>query len=241
LLKECRAHGYFRDNNCPSCGDKGRFLMNDEEIDTLGRIMAGILRHFPERFDLNMDDHGWVEVGPMVEAIQDKRAQFHWLRPHHIKAVVSTDPKGRYQMEDNMIRATYGHSLDIDLDLPTENIPDLLYYPATEEEADIILEVGLKPSDRKKVHLSRAIQDAINASAHREAKPVILEVNAKKAIKDGAVIMQAGKTVFITDEVKPEFLSKIDAEEAIAASRRQQEEKEKEGEEGDEEEEDNEG
>lgn len=216
MLKECRQHGYFRDETCPKCNDKGRFLMNDEEIDSLGRIMAGILRHFPERFDLHMDEHGWIEVGPMIEAIQEKRAQFHWLRAHHIKAVVETDPKGRYQIDEGLIRATYGHSLAIDLDLPTEDIPDRLFYPATEEEADIILEVGLKPADRKKVHLSKTVQDAVNAAAHREAKPVILEVDAEGAIEGGTVIMKAGYTVFITDEIKPEFLRKLDADETLA-------------------------
>jgi putative RNA 2'-phosphotransferase len=220
VLKECRQHGYFRDETCPECSDKGRFLMNDEEIDTLGRIMAGILRHFPERFDLHMDEHGWVEVGPMIEAIQEKRPQFHWLRAHHIIAVVETDPKGRYQFDEGFIRATYGHSLNIDLDLPTDDIPEKLYYPATEEEADIILEVGLKPSDRKKVHLSKTVQDAVTASAHREAKPVILEVDAQGAVDDGAVIMRAGYTVFITDEIKPDFLTKIEPEAALAEAKK---------------------
>ena len=233
MLKECRQHGYFRDEACPTCNDKGRFLMNDEEIDTLGRIMAGILRHFPERFELNMDEHGWVEINPMIDAIQEKRAQFHWLRPHHITAVVVTDPKGRYQMDRGMIRATYGHSINVDLDLPTDDIPPRLFYPATEEEADIILEVGLKPSDRKKVHLSRSIQDAINASAHREAKPVILEIDTEGAIDDGAIIMQAGKTVFITDQVKPDFLTKIDAEAALAEAAEEVEEDGDDEEEGD--------
>lgn len=225
MLKECRQHGYFRDETCPKCNDKGRFLMNDEEIDSLGRIMAGILRHFPERFDLHMDEHGWIEVGPMIEAIQEKRAQFHWLRAHHIKAVVETDPKGRYQIDEGLIRATYGHSLAIDLDLPTNDIPDRLFYPATEEEADIILEVGLKPADRKKVHLSKTVQDAVNAAAHREGKPVILEVDAQGAIEGGTVIMKAGYTVFITDEIKPEYLRKLEADETLAELQEDEENK----------------
>jgi putative RNA 2'-phosphotransferase len=199
--------------------------MNDEEIDSLGRIMAGILRHFPERFDLHMDEHGWIEVGPMIEAIQEKRAQFHWLRAHHIKAVVETDPKGRYQIDEGLIRATYGHSLAIDLDLPTNDIPDRLFYPATEEEADIILEVGLKPADRKKVHLSKTVQDAVNAAAHREGKPVILEVDAQGAIEGGTVIMKAGYTVFITDEIKPEYLRKLEADETLAELQEDEENK----------------
>lgn len=209
MLRECRDHGYFRGEECPDCGDQGKFLMNEEEIDKLGRIMAGILRHFPDRFNLHMDDHGWVDIQDMINAIRAKRSQFHWLRRHHIKAVVSTDPKGRYQIQDDDMRATYGHSIPIDLDLPTDDIPERLYYPATEEEADIMLEVGLKPSDRKMVHLSMSVDDAVKASAHRVADPIILEIDTNGTIEDGHKIMKAGKTVFVTDEVPARFLKKV--------------------------------
>jgi putative RNA 2'-phosphotransferase len=210
LLRECRTHGYFRQSECPDCGDKGKFLMNDDEIDRLGRIMAGILRHFPDRFSLRMEPNGWINMLDMIDAIRAKRTQFHWLRAHHLRAIVETDEKGRYEINGELIRATYGHSLDVDLDLPTDDIPETLFYPATEEEADIILEVGLKPSDRKKVHLSRSIEDAVKASAHRVSEPIILEIDTAGSIADGHTIMRAGKTVFITDEVPPKFLSKAD-------------------------------
>jgi len=208
LIKECKVHGYYRAETCPECNDQGKFLMNDEEVDQLGRIMAGVLRHFPERFELPMDEHGWVDVRSLVEAVRARRNQFHWLRPHHVKALVATDPKGRYQLEEERVRATYGHSLEVDLDLPTDNIPDTLYYPATEEEVPIILETGLKPSDRKHVHLSLAPENAISAGEHRTEKPVVLKVDAKNAIKGGVLIKRAGKTVFITKEVPADYLSR---------------------------------
>jgi putative RNA 2'-phosphotransferase len=109
------------------------------------------------------------------------------------------------------VRATYGHSLDVELDLPTDNIPDRLYYPATEEEVPIILETGLKPSDRKHVHLSLAPENAEDAGTHRTEKPVILKVDAKGAVAGGAVIKRAGKTVFITKEIPAEFLSRFES------------------------------
>ena len=210
MIKECKVHGYFRAETCPECGEQGKFLMNDEEVDQLGRIMAGVLRHFPERFELAMDPHGWVDVRQLVDSVRSRRSQFHWLRPHHIKALVATDPKGRYQLETERVRATYGHSIDVDLDLPTDNIPETLYYPATEEEVPILLETGLKPSDRKQVHLSLAPENAADAGSHRTEKPVILKVDAGKAIGDGVLIKRAGKTVFITKEVPAEYLSRLE-------------------------------
>ena len=182
MIKECKAHGYFRAESCPVCRDAGKFLMNDEEVD----------------------------VRSIVDAVRARRNQFHWLRSHHIRALAATDPKGRYQVDVDRVRATYGHSLDLDLDLPTDNIPGELYYPATEEEVGIILETGLKPSDRKYVHLSLAPENAADAGSHRTEKPVILKVDAKGAIAGGAVIKRAGHTVFITKEIPAEFLARLE-------------------------------
>ena len=206
MLKECAQHGYFRADSCPVCGQAGRFLMNDRELDHLGRIMTGILRHFPDRYQVPIDAHGWVSLPEMVRAIGRKHPSYHWLRPHHLVAIAETDAKGRYEVREDRVRATYGHTLEVDLDLPTENIPEFLYFPVTPEEASIVLEVGLKPSDRKKVHLSKTAADARAAGKVRTPEPVILEIDTRKAQGQGIVIMQAGKTVYLTDQVPAEVL-----------------------------------
>jgi putative RNA 2'-phosphotransferase len=133
MLKECRTHGYFRAEDCPVCGDEGRFLMNEEELDRIGRTMAGVLRHFPERYGLTMDEQGWIDLEQFVTAVQARQRMFRWLKTHHIMAVIETDPKGRYQFREGKIRATYAHSIEVKLDLPTRDIPDVLYYPTTQE------------------------------------------------------------------------------------------------------------
>jgi len=210
MLRECRDHGYFRGETCPLCGQEGRFLMSEEELESLGRMMAGALRHFPDKLELTMEKNGFVNINDFVAAVQNRRRQMRWLRPHHVIAVIETDPKGRYEYRDEKIRATYGHSIDVELDLPTIGIPDKLYYPTTAEEVDIVLETGLKPSDRKKVHLSKTYQDAKNAGSVRTAAPIILEIDAAKAQASGLVIQKAGKTVYLADSVPAEFLSRAE-------------------------------
>jgi putative RNA 2'-phosphotransferase len=120
---------------------------------------------------------------------------------------VLTDPKGRYQFDKDRIRATYGHSVEVDLDLPTEGIPDTLYYPVTEEELDVVLERGITPTERKAVHLSETYQNAVEAGQRRGEHPIILAVDARKAISDGQVIKQAGKTVYITETVPSRYIT----------------------------------
>ena len=212
MLRQCTEHGYFRGQMCPVCNQKGRFLMNDSELNSLGRVLAGILRHFPEKFKLDMNDRGWIVIYSLINAVRSRSNQFHWLRPHHLLALVETDPKGRYQIKDNLIRATYGHSLDVDLDLPTEDIPDKLYYPTTQEEVELLVETGIKPSDRKKVHLSLTYEDAEKAGKVRVPNPIILQIDAKATIDAGNTIMHAGTTVFTTIQIPPEFIKVVDTE-----------------------------
>lgn len=207
MLKECKEHKYFRGEACPVCGSAGKFLMNDNELDHVGRIMAGVLRHFPEKFGLEMDEKGWVGLDKFIGAIQARRRELHWIRQHHIRAIIETDDKGRYQCENDALRATYGHTLNVLLDLPTDNTPPELFYPTTPEEVEIILETGLKPVDRKKVHLSRTYENAFDAGAHRAKNPVIIKIDAGQATKDGITIMQAGKTVFLAAEIPAKYLS----------------------------------
>jgi putative RNA 2'-phosphotransferase len=211
MLKECPQHGYFRAENCPVCGQPGRFLMNDRELDHLGRVMTGILRHFPEKYGLTMQPHGWIPLPQLVQGIAQHHRGYHWLRTHHLVAIAESDAKGRYEVKDDRVRATYGHTVEVDLDLPTENIPDLLFFPVTPDEASIVLEVGLKPTDRRKVHLSKTAADARAAGAVRTPEPVVLAVDARRARGDGIVIMQAGKTVFLVDLVPPTYLTRHEA------------------------------
>lgn len=228
MLRMCREHGFFRGEECPICGEEGKFLMSSYELESLGRIMAGILRHFPERFNLDMDEEGFVDIYKLVSAIKRKRGdRMRWLRPTHIIGLVETDPKGRYQVENNHVRATYGHSLQLSMSLPTDQIPERLYFPSTPEEQDNMLEKGLTPEDRTMVHLSKTWDDAYEAGTHREGPdPIILRIDAEQALNNGIIIQRAGKTVFTVEEIPPEFISLAD-EEDMEISRKEIEERKK--------------
>ncbi len=189
--------------------------MSDQELERIGRTMAGALRHFPDKFGLSMDEQGFVPMRGFISAMKKNNPRYHWLRPHHIIALIETDPKGRYQSSNDLIRATYGHSLDLDLRLPTDNIPDHLYYPTTEEETDIVLETGLKPSDRKLVHLSKTYADAFNAGKVRTDTPIILEIDAKGVIEEGMQIQRATRTIYLVQEIPAKFLSRAEEREIL--------------------------
>ena len=215
MIRKCEEHGYFRGEVCPVCGSEGKFILNDYETERLGKTLAGALRHFPEKFDLTMDPKGWVDVRQFVNAVRSRQRRFKWLRPYHIEALIETDPKGRYQYKDGYIRATYGHTIDVDLDLPTDDIPEILYFPATEEEKELLLEAGLRPSGRIFVHMSATLESAVEAGKVRTPRPAVFEIDTPAAIEAGVVIMHAAPNIYITKEMPAEFLKEIEVPEEL--------------------------
>lgn len=211
MIRECEDHGFYRSEACPVCGEEGKFIMSDYEVEKLGRMMAGILRH--GKFDLEMDSQGFVDMRDIVGVVKDNNPRMKWLRVHHVEAMANTDPKGRYQISGGYVRATYGHTIKLDLKLPTDNIPYSLYYPTTPEECEILMESGIRPSDRAMVHLSRTYRDAVRAGSVRVDAPVILEIDVVGCEEVGISIGRAAKTVFLCDSVPAEFLSIAEEEE----------------------------
>ena len=53
-------HGFFRGEKCPLSGEEGVLVMSPRHLDQFGRIMAGVLRHFPDKFDLVIGNPPYV-------------------------------------------------------------------------------------------------------------------------------------------------------------------------------------
>ena len=202
-------HGFFRGEKCPLSGEEGELVMSPRHLDQFGRVMAGVLRHFPDRFDLEMDKQGWIEASEFIDAIKSQRRHFHYLETKHLQAVVETDPKGRYQLKNGRLRATYAHTLELELDLPTDTNPEHLYFACSQEDSTEYLEHGLYPGDRNMVHLSSTRLNALEAGRHIIGKPIVLLVDVRAAEEADCAIMKAGTTVYLVKELPGAFLKKL--------------------------------
>ncbi len=189
--------------------------MSDREANSLGRILALVLRHAPEKFGVDMDINGWVNTRELSESISKQRRHYHWLRGWHFSAIANSDEKGRYQVEGEMIRATYGHSIELELDLPTDDIPEALYWPCEPEQVKAILELGITAGDRQHVHLSKTITKAMEAGHVRIDRPAIMEVDTTRAIADGNIIYRAGKSVYLTTDMPADYLYQVEADDPV--------------------------
>lgn len=100
--------------------------MTDERHVRASRMLARALRHEPEMFGVELDAHGWAQVGPLVRGMKGK-VEFSRAILEHI---VETDPKGRYEFDAHRmrVRARQGHSVAVDVELERRDPPAVLYH-----------------------------------------------------------------------------------------------------------------
>jgi len=208
-LMKCQEHGPYRGEECPVCGVVGKRLMNELEIEGLSRILAGMLRHFPENYGIRLNEHGWIKIYSLVPAIRAEKRNFSWLTPYHLEAMVKTDTKERYAINSlHEIRATYGHTIHVEMDdLPSDDIPGKLYYQTTDEEYDFIKETGITPSDKTWIHLSKTYRQAYVSGLFHIDSPTVLEVDTERLVSSGRPVYRATSDIFVAKEIPPEFVS----------------------------------
>ena len=172
----------------------------------ISKFLSGLLRHFPEKFGLKVDSYGWADLEVVTHIVSEKYGLDKKQALQIIKELVKTDPKERFEIKDNRIRAKYGHSIKVKIEWSEEGeIPSVLYHGTARSSLKSIMEKGLLPISRREVHLSKSVKDAIEVGRRHDKIPIILKINAKQMIEEGYQIRKKGK-VFTTDHVPPKYI-----------------------------------
>ena len=206
MIKKCPNHGYFRGDAC-QCGEPGSLILDDDQTERLGRFISGALRHFPDDLGLAMNQHGWVDVDVLCDAM---KTRYKWSNKEKLFSIIESDEKGRYEIIGRKIRARYGHSVEVDLDFPENTLPEL-YYGASREEVDILLEKGIKPIKQRYVHLSTSEQKALEVASIHSDDPVLIIIDASGAQNEGVAMLSATETIVLSEEIPPQYLRLAEA------------------------------
>ncbi|QKW34928.1 RNA 2'-phosphotransferase [Actinomadura sp. NAK00032] len=176
--------------------------MDERRVVKVSKYLAKHLRHRPERIGLALDPEGWADVTELLAAAS--RHGFALTRSE-LEHVVSVNDKKRYEMQGNRIRAVQGHSVPVDLKLPSVSPPEFLYHGTVSTSVAAILRDGLLPMGRHAVHLSPDRETARRVGARR-GRPVVLVVESGRMAADGHEFRVSANGVWLTGAVPPEYL-----------------------------------
>ena len=177
--------------------------MTDARHVRASKMLACALRHKPGEFGIELDAHGWAQVGPLVRGMKGKVEFSRDILEH----IVATDPKGRYEFDTHhmRVRARQGHSVPVDVELERREPPAVLYHGTAARCLDKIMREGLKPMRRLYVHLSPDRQTALKVGS-RHGEPVVLKVDAAAMAAEGREFYLSRNGVWLTGPVEPRFL-----------------------------------
>lgn len=176
--------------------------MDERRTVKVSKYLSKHLRHQPERIGLTLDAHGWVPVDELLRAV----ARHHFpLTRAELEHVVASNDKQRFAIEGGRIRASQGHTIEVDLDLPPAEPPAYLYHGTVGRFLDAIRAEGLRPMNRTHVHLSPDHETATRVGARR-GRPVVLTVDAGATHRAGHVFYVSANGVWLTAAVPPEHL-----------------------------------
>ena len=174
--------------------------MNDVKI---SKFISLVLRHKPEEINTKLTDDGYCNVDVLIKGVREKFNIDFTLQD--LERIVAEDNKQRYSIKGNMIRASQGHSINVNLGLK-EKIPnDILFHGTALKVIDKIYEEGITKQSRQYVHLSSDIDTAIKVAV-RHGEPVVLTINTKAMYNDGYKFYLSENGVWLTDYVPPEYI-----------------------------------
>ncbi|MBO9618788.1 MAG: RNA 2'-phosphotransferase [Niabella sp.] len=184
--------------------------MNEKQITSISKFLSLVLRHQPEIIDIELDQNGWTDVETLLEKSNRYGIE---IDKETLKHIVETNSKKRFAFNEafDRIRASQGHSVEIELGYASQKPPEILFHGTGEKSVTSILDTGLEKQSRQQVHLSADLETAIKVG-QRHGKPFVFIVLAEQMFNDKFEFFVSENGVWLTDNVPTKYLKQNDEE-----------------------------
>lgn len=176
----------------------------EKQLKQTSKFISLVLRHKPEEIGLQLDENGWADVQELINKMSAAGAV---IDKAMLVTIVDTNDKKRFAFNDDQtkIRASQGHSIEVELELQPVEPPLILYHGTTDKYLESIFNTGLQKQSRQFLHLSATIETA-KAVGSRHGKPVILAINAKAMYDAGFNFYLSANNVWLANEVPVDYI-----------------------------------
>lgn len=177
-------------------------------MNELSKYLCLLLRHQPEKAELNMDKHGWVLVEQLIDGVN--RHSSYKLNRELLEQIISEDIKGRYRYDEahEKIKCCQGHSVPwVEPELNYCEPSEFLYHGTTTKALEAIEESGaINKMQRHAVHMQVDISKAWQSAERWHKPPVVLKIAASEMNMDGYRLGVTENDVWCTDEVPIKYV-----------------------------------
>ena len=177
-----------------------------QKVIGLSKMIKYMLTRRPDEFGLVPEEDGSVSVKEFLQAIHEEN-DWRYVRRSHIEDIFLVEQNPGFELDGGFIRGledgrpkkASGPSLAIP--------PKLLYYAGRRRAHAHILERGISPMGKKYVALSATREMALRIGRRKDPQPVLFEIHAEKAWKQGVRFFGEHELIYLTTDVKPEYVT----------------------------------
>ena len=170
----------------------------------VSKFLSLVLRHRPETIGLTLDQSGWADIDALIRLAGPTMPL---TRELIYRAVLEND-KQRFRVSPDgaLIRASQGHSIEVDLRLEPRQPPEHLFHGTSVAVLDSIRAKGLLPGSRQHVHLS-AERETARVVGARHGKPHVLLIQAAQMHAAGHEFWLSDNGVWLTQHVSVDWIT----------------------------------
>lgn len=179
-------------------------MLSDSDSQKISKFLSLVLRHQPEALGIELDENDWTDTTTLLQRLTQQQRPLTLAELHH---VVDTNSKKRFAFNDDhtCIRASQGHSVEVELGYQPVPPPTLLYHGTTSRFLAGIQAEGLHKGSRHHAHLS-ADADTAQQVGTRHGQPVILRIRAGEMAAAGHLFYQSANGVWLAEAVPAAFI-----------------------------------
>lgn len=179
-----------------------------KQVTHISKFLSLVLRHQPETIGIQLDQGGWTDIAELIEKANNYGIKFDREILNHI---VATNSKKRFAFNDTLdkIRASQGHSVEIELGYTNQKPPEILFHGTGEKFVQSILDTGLEKRNRQYVHLTIDFDTAVKVG-QRHGKPFVFKVLAEQMYNEKFQFFISDNGVWLTDYVPIKYLKQND-------------------------------
>lgn len=188
---------------------------NYNQKEKIRRTICYILRH-----KINKETNGWLSLDELYDKCIIANPLLSVLDREDFLSIIELNKEDRFSIKGDLIKANYGHSVDIGEPELLETIPpNKLYHTTFDCFYKNIRKEGLKPMDRKYVFLATTKQKA--CSYYKKIKnnsfnekygypvPLLLEIDSKAAYNRGIKFYKQNDNIICAYNIPPDLIKCI--------------------------------
>jgi putative RNA 2'-phosphotransferase len=179
-------------------------LAMDNQKTRISKFLSFVLRHRPDEIGVELDTQGWVAIDALLAAAGNHGTR---ITREELDDVVKNNNKQRFAISEDgtRIRASQGHSTDVELGYAPSSPPDILFHGTATRNLASIRAEGLLKGKRHHVHLSSDSATATQVGS-RHGNPVVLIVRAGDMPAAGHEFFLSANGVWLTEHVPATFI-----------------------------------